>query len=209
MVKINLLPPEIQERRKWDRFYPIVFVVAAIAFVAIGLVAAGLFVTINAEQANIQQTKDEIAKLNAQAEQFAVFEQKEQDLEDLQTVATDALAGRINWAQIANEISLVLPDEMWLLTMLGNEDTGMQLSGYTPNSNPASPDESYKSIAKMMVLLNSLPEIYDVWLKNAMAGEYSSGQSKAPAVQFQATSKVVIPSSEATATSAEPAPPGQ
>lgn len=207
-VRINLLPPEIQERRRWDRYYPLTFLIGFVAFAAIGAVALGLYWYTSSERATLQEYKSQAADLNAQAAQFAVFEEKESDLARKVSMSQAALTGRVNWASLSRDISMVLPSEVWVISILGNEDTGLEISGYTPNTNPDSSAESYKSIAKTLVLLNALPELYDVWLKNATVGEYTSEGSdqKAPVLQFQASAKVVIPSS-ATTTTAVLAPP--
>ena len=209
MVRINLLPPEIQERRRWDRYYPLVFLLGFVAFAAIGTVAFGLFWYTNSERATLQEYKSQAAALQAQAAQFAVFEQKESQLVTKASVSQAALTGRVNWAELCRDISMVMPDEIWLISIQGNEDTGLTLSGYTPNANPESSAESYKSIAKMLVLLNALPQLYDLWLTNATVSEYTNGTTAEPAatLQFQATAKVAKPSTPTTGTTAVLAPP--
>jgi Tfp pilus assembly protein PilN len=209
MVRINLLPPEIRERRRWDRYYPLVFVVGLVMFAAIGAVAFSLFWYTSAERSTLQEYKSQAADLQAQAAQFAVFEQKESELASKASVSMAALSGRVNWAALCRDISMVLPDEVWLLSIQGNEDTGITIAGFTPNANPESSAESYKSIAKMLVLLNSLPQLNDLWLTDATVAEYTdgSGSQPAPTLQFQATAKVVKPSTVATATTAVLAPP--
>jgi Tfp pilus assembly protein PilN len=209
MVRINLLPPEIQERRRWDKYYPFVFLMGFVIFAAIGATALGLYWYSSTERATLQEYKTEAAARQAQAAQFAVFEAKEADLARKASVSQEALNSRINWAALNRDISMVLPDEVWLTSIQGNEDTGLLISGYTPNANPSSSAESYKSIAKTLVLLNSLPQLYDLWLTNATATNYTTAGTtqEASALQFQATAKVSKPSIAATATTAVLAPP--
>ena len=90
MVRINLLPPEIQERRRWDRYYPMVFVIGFVVFAAIGAVAFGLFWYTNSERATLQEYKSQAASLQAQAAQFAVFEQKESELASKASLSHDS-----------------------------------------------------------------------------------------------------------------------
>jgi hypothetical protein len=133
-----------------------------------------------------------------------VFEQKEQDLVKRQAVATNALAGRINLGRVAEEVSLVLPDETWLQTMGISQLDGLTLTAYTPYSSSHSMDVSYKSVAKTMVRLNELEDVSDVWLTNAANAEYSgfapvSGQTflAAPVVSFSVKGKVTPPAAGA------------
>ena len=209
MVRINLLPREIVERRKWERYYPIVFIVAGIALAVVLAAAAGLFAWVNSQRTILQSTQEQAQTLATQAEQFAVFEQKETALVQRTTAAQTALAGRINWARVTNDISLVLPDEMWLLTLNANQDTGLDFTANTPYFDPAASDEGFKSIAKAIVRLSALPDIYDVWLTAAATGTFAVGEGvEADIVSFAIKTKVVKPAPpSAPSTQAVPAPP--
>lgn len=209
MVRINLLPREIVERRKWERYYPIVFIVSGIALAVVLAIAVGLFLWVSSQRTILQTTQEQAQNLASQAEQFAVFEQKESALVARTTAAQTALSGRINWARVANDISLVLPDEVWLLTFNANQDTGLDFTANTPYFEPEASDEGYKSVAKTIVRLTALPDIYDVWLTAAATGTFSVGEGlEADIVSFAIKTKVVKPPPpSAPSTQAVPAPP--
>lgn len=208
MVRINLLPRELIERRRWERFYPIVFVIAAIAFAVVLLVVLGQFLLVQTQRRNLQATQNAAQEFAKQAQDFAIFTQREDALKARVKVAQGALSGRIDWARLANEVSLVLPDEVWVTNIAGDQVSGMNLSGNTPYMDPASADEGFKSVAKTLVRLSALPELYDVWLTNAASTTFPVTTLQTdPVVTFSVKSKV-RPSVPLSATStASPAPP--
>lgn len=211
MVKINLLPHEIVERRRWERWYPLVFLVGAVALGIVLTVIVGLFLLVSQQRALLQKTQEDAQRLQTQAEQFQVFEQRESDLQARAATAEKALSGRINWAEICNDLSLILPDEVWLNSLASNPTAGgstLNITGETPSMDPASPDEGYKSVARTLVRLAAMPQLYDVWLSNATTGQYTvpNTQLTAPIVTFQITSQVHVPP-DPPASSAVPAPP--
>ncbi len=207
MVRINLLPRDILEKRRYERYFVWVYVAAAI--LAVLLLGIWLFLGLQVQQKNKDlQSRQELAnKLRAEADAFAVFEQKQADLTARQEIAQQALAGRINWAKINNEISLVLPSDVWAQSMTANQDTGMQFT-LTSLDAVDSPDVGQKAVARTMVRLNDLASLTDVWLIASSKTVVAEGESKTPIIQFQLTSQVVKPATaSATASPSVPAPP--
>lgn len=208
MVRINLLPRDIIERRRWERYYPIIFTIAAIAFVVVLLLVVGEFLLVQSQRRNLQETQNAAQTFAQQAQDFAIFTQREDALRARAGVASGALTGRVDWARLANELSLVLPDEVWVTTVGGEQANGMVLSGNTPNLDPSSADEGYKSVAVTLVRLAALPELYDVWLTNASAADFPvTSLQTDPVVNFSIKSKVRPMASTTATSSAVPAPP--
>jgi Tfp pilus assembly protein PilN len=186
MVRINLLPKEVLEKRRYEKWYSYIFIVFA-ALLAIIVIVYGYFWFSGAQKnADLQLLQEQSQKLQAQADAFGIFEQKEQDLVKRQATAVTALAGRVNMGRLSEEVSLVLPDEVWLQTMDIDQTDGLNIVGYTPYSSSHSMDVSYKSVAKTLVRLNELDDIYDVWLTSATYAQYTgfvpvTGESFLPA----------------------------
>ena len=94
-----------------------------------------------------------------------------------------------------------------------NQETGLTLTGNTPQNPSQSMDIGYKSVAKTLVRLNQLTDLHDLWLTSAANGNFSAFQPSAsvPAtvVVFTITGKVTKPSPPAAQTpgTAVPAPP--
>jgi Tfp pilus assembly protein PilN len=222
MVRINLLPREILEKRKWDRWYPYVFIAAAIAVLVVAAIWVILQFQMVQKNNELQTTNETIAQLNKQADSFAIFEQQQQQLEARQKVIEGALAGRVDMARVAEEISLILPDEVWISRIAAGEQTGLTMDMFTLASKEDKFDRSFKSVAKTLVRLASLEQLRDVWLTSATNVNYkdfyvppvspgatpmASVDTSVPAVSFQTTAKIVIPAAPAAATNSVPAPP--
>ncbi len=206
MIRINLLPPELIEKRKYERFYPYLFVGAAVLIVAVVVVWFGLQLAVNQRSAVLQQTKTTTARLSAEADSFAVFERKQQELEARQKIADLALAGRIDMGRLAEDVSLVLPDEVFAIRLKCDQATGVELDGGASMSSAPSVKQGYRSVAATLVRLASIEQLYSVWLGNASVVSYTAFQpiarsagASATAMTFSATSKIRIP------VSAEPA----
>lgn len=196
MVRINLLPPEIIERRRYERFYPRIFVAGAVFLGIIVIAWASMGLLIGGKQANLQQLKQSSQQTAGQAESFRIFEQQRQALEMRTTTAGQALVDRIDMGGLAEDISMILPDEIWVGNLLCHEEAGMTLSGYTParvaENNLAA---GYKSVAATLVRLNALPNLTDVWLTTARSESFSafqgaSAEASAAVVAFDATAKI-------------------
>jgi len=217
MVRVNLLPREVIDRRRFEQWYRYVFIGLVGGLLIVLFAYAGLFLMTQQKVDDLQARQEEATTLKSQADAYAVFEVKEQELVARSVVAQTALTGRINMGMLAEEISLVLPDEIWLDSIALSQDTGAALGGSTPRSASESADVAYKSIAKLLVRVNELKSLYDVWLVSATNTTWNGwdvpeGAPKplpADVVSFQATSKIVIPTAPATATPAPAAMGGQ
>lgn len=234
MIRINLLPKEILERRKYERFYPWVALLAVVVFASVFLVWAVLVLQVGARNRELQQAQDTSKTLTTQAAAFGVFEQKEAQLQARKQTVQTALAGRINWGKLANEVSLVLPSEVWLTQYDGAQTTdagpydsesgkyigfpsSCTFTGLTPDTNESSMNEGYKSLAKTLVRLNDLAMLDNVWLSESTVGQYpaTTQSNEVPVMvqQFVVTAGIVAPGVEesapasATAVSSKPAVP--
>jgi len=204
MFRINLLPKEVLERRRYEGWYRWVFILAVGLTLIILAISILLYFDVRSKQDELQVVLDQSKQYAAEAEQLSIFQNKEDELQKRQTVTQTALAGRVNVGQLANDISLVLPDEVWLDLLTINQDTGLTLSADTPRTTGESADVAYKSVAKTLVRLNELPQLYDVWLNSAANGTWGQWATSTQAagsatplsvkvVTFQASGKVVRP----------------
>lgn len=176
MIRINLLPPEIIEKRKYERFYPLVLVVAAVLMAIVLIAWAVLGFAVGSSNEELQSIEQNAADLRAQADSLAVFELKEQELSQRQAVVVQALDGRIDMGRFCEEFSLVLPEEVWAQSIQVDQTTGLTAMLYAPKPLGRSVSEGYKSAASALVRLSSLKSLYDVWLGQASVGAFSEYQ---------------------------------
>jgi len=211
MVRINLLPVEIIEKRKYERWYPYVFLVTGIiiAVVLAAWLVTQILVAGRVEQ--LQQTQETVRSLEAEAQALLPFQQQREQLEARKRVADTALTGRIDMGRLHEEISTILPDSVWATKLRAHEIDGLEMEGRTPSSDDNEIDTSYKSIAGTLVRLDAIDNLQDVWLTLAEGSSFDGYQGDdakgtLETIEFTVEAKISLPPT-ATANTAVPAPP--
>ena len=214
MLRINLLPKEVIERRRYEGWYRWVVILGIGLTLIIVSVYLLLVFVVSSKTGELQSIQESSAQQRTLADQLSIFENQEQQFQARQKVAQTALSGVVNVGRVAADVSLVLPDEVWLDSLTIDEKTGMTFSAQTPRTASESDDVAYKSVAKTLVRLNELPELSDVWLNTAANGQWSSwapnadSQVAAPlpvnVVTFQGTTKVSAPLAAGTGATVPP-----
>ncbi len=194
-MRINLLPPEILERRQAEqRIKYVVFAALGVAAL-LAIVWMVTYARVQGKEGDLAALQQEVEMANAQAAQLAIFEERAAELEARRTTVQQALGDRIEWARIYDEVSLVLPSDIWLQSMAVNEESGVSLNGYAIDVPGDSPDAGHKAIAKALVRLADLEAFYDVWLTNSSKATFEDQ----PAIQFSISTQVVTPEAAGTA----------
>jgi hypothetical protein len=206
MVRINLLPPEIGEKRKYEQRIKIVLLSGAAVYLVLFVVYGVLSWLVLQSNDELQSNLDLASQLATQAEAFRIFEDKEQDLARRVEVSDLALARRVDWGRITNEVSLVLPGDLWLVGMTGSEEDGMTLTGKAVDTKTDMPDHGHKSVAKTLVRLADLELLRNVWLDSSTRSILDLGdEEEHPIIDFEISSDVVRPPVPESVTA--PAPP--
>jgi len=190
MMRINLLPPETLDRRRAEKRIGYV----ALAAIGIAILLAGVwgfaFMQLQNKEDELALVEQEVQTAQAQAAQLAVFEERAADLEARRAIVLQAFAGRRDWARLFDELSLVMPEDVWALSMIAGEAEGLTITGYAVDTPDDSPDVGHKSIAKTLVRLADLDQLSDVWLTSSQKVLFAEQD----AIQFTVTAKVDLPS---------------
>ncbi len=198
MIRINLLPKEIQERRRYEGYFIWVYITAAVIVFLIVGVWVILGFGVQAKNRDLQSRQELAGQLRAEADAYSVFENKQAALSSRQAIVQQALADRINWAKVSNEMSLVLPSDVWATAVAADQVTGLDLTLLARDVGDA-PDVGQKSVARTMVRLNDLDTLQDVWLRSTVKSDADPANPKAERrVQFQLTAQVLKPSNVPT-----------
>jgi len=173
-------------------------VFVALGGLALAAVLAVVFVVgflgVQKRETELAQVEQQVRTAQAQAEQLAIFEQTQTELQVRSETVSRALVGRRDWARLYDEVSLVLPSDVWAETMLSSEADGISIQGWAVDAPNDTPDAGHKSIAKMLVRLADLEQLQDVWLTNSVKALYQEQD----AIQFTVTAQVKDPSAQET-----------
>lgn len=202
MVRINLLPQEIVEKRLFERNIVYVLLGGAITLIVLFAVYGLLLMQVSQRSAELQDRQQTEANLRAQAEAFKIFEDKEVQLEQRLELAAQALDRRVDWGRFSNELSLVLPSDVWVVNLTCDEEQGVTMLARAVDSPTDVPDVGHKAVAKTLVRLSDLEQISSVWLGSSIKTEYE----ERPVIDFTVTTAVERPSSLEN-TDGVPAPP--
>jgi type IV pilus assembly protein PilN len=135
LPKVNLLPPEIGERKKLRMVQ---------AGVALGVVAAmgGVGFLYVGAHAKVDAAKQSLASEQSQA---TTLQAKLKTLQDVKTIGaaadaseamlTQAMAGEIKWSEYMADLSTTLPKSMWV-SQLKLSESVTPGSMLTPNQSP-------------------------------------------------------------------------
>jgi Tfp pilus assembly protein PilN len=185
---VNLLPRDDRRKRGRDEQIPIAVGGGLLALVTLALCATFLMAssTVRGRESELDQTRAELAALPVPpppptpVETGLVSEQK------LRVNAlSSALSRRVAWDRVLREISLVIPNDVWLTSLAakspsspasaapappaapGAAPTGFTVNGYT---------YSHDSVARLLSRLSVLPDLRNVQLQRSTLAKLGSQQ---------------------------------
>lgn len=202
MIRINLLPPEITEKRKAEQRWKYVVAGALLLYIVLGVFWSVMALQVMAKSADVASRQQEAQALNTQANTFKVFEDRKAALDARQMVADKALAGRMEWSKLFSEVSLVLPVDAWL-TKLHVDEKALSVEGTCIDAIGDTGSSGFKPLAKLLVHLADLRQIENVWLQSTNRQEYK----EQPVVTFIVGADVTAPATATVNPASAPAPP--
>ena len=181
MRAINLLPRD-EKRRAGPALPTPVAVTALVSLTVVTVLLCGLFLSahrnVSARQLELTQKDAELAAIPVPAQsqlqqQDALVADKQARVAALNT----ALSRRIAWDRILREFALILPDDVWLLSMSATAPT---LATVAPNTTSASSTApalggqlgfnieghtySHDAVARLLSRLSVIPDLERVQL---------------------------------------------
>lgn len=81
-----------------------------------------------------------------------------------------ALTGRVAWDQVLRRFALVLPDDVWLLSLVASAPTGAEAGAAAPNGFVLNGyTYSHAAVARLLSRLQVLPDLMQVTLQTSTA----------------------------------------
>lgn len=175
MRAVNLLPRDEGRTRRQPGTVLLTAVLGSVLLTAVlcgGFLMASSGVT--DKEAQLDSAKAELAAIppppQADTSQSTLVAEKDARL----TVLGSALANRVAWDRVLREVSLVLPDDVWLETMNTNgPDPAAVTAAPPPGQTPAAPvggfaitgyTYSHDGVARLLARLAVIPHLENVKL---------------------------------------------
>lgn len=155
---INLLPPEIIEKRESEKRLALVLIFISVYIILLLLVYLGFQARILQENRRLSEFKIMSEELNKKIAEFKVFQERKDAIERRREIIRQALSDEVSWYRVLLELSLLMPREMALGSLAVDNLKGINMSGEA---------RDYLTVAKWMVRVKEIPEVSDVWLDNA------------------------------------------
>lgn len=130
MRQINLLPPEIAQRRR-AREITLLIGAAGLVLIAI-LVLVYLVQTarLSGERSHLEDAQRQNSSLESKVGALQTFAQREQELKTKQTLLAILTQDEVRWSVLLNNISMKIPSDVWLTSLTGS----IQASTGTPQA---------------------------------------------------------------------------
>ena len=120
MRQINLLPPEIAQRRRARQ------ITVALGAAGLGLVALLIILflvqaaRLSGERGNLEDAKRQNAGLQRQISGLQSFATLQQTLRTKEQLLDRLTSNEVRWSVLLNDISLVIPSDVWLSNLSGS-----------------------------------------------------------------------------------------
>lgn len=180
MRAVNLLPRDDAQRQRKQQNVP-ALVSTGVCVLVTGLLGVMYFsAKSGAEQKDmaLQDAKAELALLPTPADSAARTASQRSlagERDQRVTALSSALSHRVAWDRVLREISLVLPEDVWLkdfaasspypagastppIAVSGQPPTLLTINGYT---------YSHDAVARLMTRLAVIPDLQNVWLQRS------------------------------------------
>lgn len=162
MIKINLLPREIRERRKAERLVPLmIFGLFTLACSLCALYAFNVW-RISTAESQVAILSNQTQVMNDCVQTLIVYEQRLQEVQKKKQIAEKVVEGRILWSKILEELMVKTPRDVTLTSLSGNAE-GITFSGTALNQK----DQLYsghKPVARWLIELSEMKYQPYVWL---------------------------------------------
>ncbi|MFQ5574212.1 MAG: PilN domain-containing protein [Terriglobia bacterium] len=159
-LRINLLPPEIIEKRRFER----ILFVSVLGFV---FLLFGLFIVYTSTMVRVAQYESSVVKIERERDELKRkisllqgFEDQKRNLKSQEEILERAVGAEVPWHEILYEVGMVIPSDVWLSTISTElqEGTVLTFQGYT---------FGHASVAEWLARLSQVSSLRDVWLKSS------------------------------------------
>ena len=117
LPRVNLLPPEIELRRRFRRVQGGLGGAVVGAFGLVALLYLGAASSVSDAQTELDTAGAETAQLQAQTAQYADVTAVYGRAASAEAMLTRAMGQEVRWSRFLNDLSLTVPDNVWVKTV--------------------------------------------------------------------------------------------
>ncbi|RJQ33114.1 MAG: hypothetical protein C4562_01480 [Actinobacteria bacterium] len=188
-LKINLIPPEINKKRKAEKglFFGIVSLVIFVGLLI--FIVLFLNLRIATETSKLNELVANNASIQREIDSYGAIEQRKTEVETQEKVLTEALAGHYYYHRLLNELGMIIPENISIqkFTIADTGEVTISGDGY-----------SHTGVADFISRLNDISLFNEVWLSSSKIASLSlakflggvSTSEKVQGVQFQISAKL-------------------
>lgn len=129
MPRLNLLPADIRGRQRVRRILSAITAAGVVFIAFLGLLYTLQRGTIRDEEDTLRQSQVEAARLRGRVASLQQFADLQRQFEQSRGTLASALAGEVAWSKLLNDLSLIMPDNSWLVNLSLNAAPGQAPTG--------------------------------------------------------------------------------
>jgi Tfp pilus assembly protein PilN len=176
MKRINLLPPGERDKASRERGLAYALLGLVVLVVALGAVYLRLNRQVATKQDQVNDLQAQIQQVDSQVQALKWAQVLQTQRASMMTTAAQIYAARVDWSNILEELSLVIPDQVVLTDLTAQVPSTMQptvggASSSTSATQSAGADitlagraDNHVSVASFMTRLGLLPQLTNVQL---------------------------------------------
>ena len=176
MKRINLLPSGERDKASRERGLAYALVGLVVLVVALGAVYLMFNRQVATKQDQVNDLQAQIQQVNAQVAELNWAQVLQSQRASMMTTATQIYNSRVDWSNILEELSLVIPDQVVLTNLTAQvpaamlPSVGVGSSGANPSQSTGADvtlvgrADSHVSVASFMTRLGLLPQLTNVQL---------------------------------------------
>lgn len=176
MTRIDLIPPEVVEKHRSRRIIMIMLIIFASAF-GIALLVYLITMSQNIMAGNrVEVIKNENVKVQGYAEKLKPYQDRKKALDERQAIIDKMTADQVQWSGILNDISMVVPNDIWLRDIKMDLSEILAAKDSTSAAAKTAPKPpitivgyafNHAAVARWLVHLNEINQFRGVWLDYA------------------------------------------
>ena len=129
MSPINLLPPELKTRARTRRVFAGVIAAAVVVLLFLGVILLLQRNRIGNEEEELEQLQATAGQLRGQVAQLAQFGALKDEVDATRASLAAALTNDVAWSRFMNDLSIILPDNSWLVNVSLSASPGLAATG--------------------------------------------------------------------------------